>query len=255
MKRNVILAAVLLFSSMMFAAVEKTAIFQIEMSYSGGTNTDVLQFTEVKGLPENMYQCTNKFLNSGLPQNINVYSLSDKTSDGMQSTYTTDSLVTMPIGVTTNCGADQSYSYKLTVTNVTDLVEGHTPMYLCDLYEGVRVSIADGNYLEFDANLCDTINDRFLLLVGDNFTPDAGELEVCHQNGKLEVRNNPYTTAIVVKDESNQEVRNFTPMPTPFSYSLESLPAGHYTVEFGGGAKKYIIAVKPEVETETPAVP
>lgn len=99
----------------------------------------------------------------------------------------------------------------------------------------------------------DTIENRFFIV--EPFTPDGGELEVCHFGDNLEIRNNPYTTNIVVKNEAGEVVLNKMPFATPQFISLESLPAGHYTVEFDNGDKKYVIAVKPEVTPTTPIVP
>lgn len=92
----------------------------------------------------------------------------------------------------------------------------------------------------FTADADSNINDRFRIF--KPFTPDAGELNICHQYGKLTINNNPYTTNIVVKNSTDVVVIDKAPRNTPQVIDLAALPAGRYTVEIGG--QTLIIDVK-----------
>ncbi len=99
----------------------------------------------------------------------------------------------------------------------------------------------------FSAEANSILSDRFEIV---EYVP--GDFTICHQNGSLVIDDNPYTTTnITVKNAEGEEVINVAPKAIHQEISLDTLPAGRYTVEFNGGEKKYIIAVKPEL-TETP---
>ena len=83
-------------------------------------------------------------------------------------------------------------------------------------------------------------NNRFVI----NYSVD--NLSVCFIDNVLEISSNPYDADIVVKDADGNQVTGspFAVAPTPQNISLASLPAGRYTVEFGDGARKFVVIVK-----------
>ena len=77
------------------------------------------------------------------------------------------------------------------------------------------------------------INNRFL--INYEFTPDEGELNICFNEkgtNTLEIKNNPYTGKIAIKNAAGEDVLRspYQPLKTPQEIDLSSLPAGRYTV-------------------------
>lgn len=251
MKKYLFLAVALLTSIIAWPAISIKSMFKIELSYSGGVNTDHVQITEVSGMtPAQLSNaCSSKNVATGLPQNINIYTISDKTDLGIQGTYGTDSLFgVIPLGIMTNCGAEEPYTYTLTIKDVT-INGAHAPMSVVDTYTGAEIQIQENATLNFSANLCDTINDRFVLRIGA-FIPGEGELNVCYRYETLSIYNNPSSGNIIIRDADNNIVRSIVPVETPQHVDLSSLEKGKYNVTIGDDI--LIISVKPEV---TPLVP
>lgn len=167
------------------------------------------------------------------------------------STVAKQHLEGSPIGLITN-EYDSHYDVEFTTSYYA---EGRDTLYFEDLEKGTLTKIVKGTKfsIDFETAKRDTIEKRFRIY--KPFSGDEGELEVCYEDDFLKVKNNPYTTNIVVKNAEGEEVINKMPTSTPQEISLETLPAGRYTVEFNGGEKKYIIAVKPEMKTEETPVP
>lgn len=82
------------------------------------------------------------------------------------------------------------------------------------------------------------IADRFVINYAR--TPDA-DLEICHLDNKLVLKQNPYLANIVVKDAEGNKVIDEPSTNTPQEIDLSSLPAGQYTVELDGGNRKFVI--------------
>lgn len=77
------------------------------------------------------------------------------------------------------------------------------------------------------------INNRFL--INYEFEPDEGELNICFNEkgtNTLEIKNNPYTGKIAIKNAAGEDVLRspYQPLKTPQEIDLSSLPAGRYTV-------------------------
>lgn len=154
-------------------------------------------------------------------------------SSNYYSTFGTKDVKGMAIGIKTNADTE----YTISFSNVS----GSETIQLYDaLLDSIIDIVAAGTY-EFTAPANNTaINDRFRIF--KPFTPDAGDLNICHQYGKLTINNNPYTTNIVVKNSSDVVVIDKAPRTTPQVIDLSALPAGRYTVEIGG--QTLIIDVK-----------
>lgn len=145
----------------------------------------------------------------------------------------------------------ESNDFDEEYTITFSIKQGTPNWYFYDAQLDSATLIKDGGKYVFTQDKSKTDNERFRI-----YAPSVDSLVVCHEDDQLVIYSNPYTTNIVVKNEAGEVVLNKMPFATPQFISLESLPKGHYTVEFGGGEKKYIIAVKPEVETEVaPIVP
>ncbi len=123
-----------------------------------------------------------------------------------------------------------------------DKVDGRQ-LYLKDYVTNTLTPITATDTYTFTASANSTLADRFQIVKPEEF-------KICYENDYLVISNNPYTTNTIVKDAEGNVVVNEAPGVEKIS--LESLPAGHYTVELNGGEKKYIIAVKPTLETPAP---
>lgn len=184
-------------------------------------------------------------LNPSNSQSVFLYALVG--SKKCSSVYD-DKIANLGIGIQTN-RVDNRYTITFTST------AGRSLKFYDRVLDSTMVMVKNGTY-EFEVNTtnCSSyvagqniqINDRFII----EPCGDEGDLEVCHINGNLEIRNNPFTTNIVIKDESGEAVITAAHQPTkpnPQIISLEALEAGRYTVEFNEGAEVFVIAVKPEV--------
>lgn len=253
--KKLIYCVVALFTSTTLFAQAPTALTQIKLTsekdaYLTTTVVEMSSYaptfdeTSIKLLP-----------NTANTDNVNIFTLhgTDEYSE-----YRAQTLVNVPMGIITdrNDASKQHYTLLFTVAAGREL----------KLYDAVldsTIVMKDNTSYVFEVNTTNcpsyvsgkniTISNRFI--IEPKFVPSTDPLQVCHENGELIINSNPYTTNIVVKDAENNVVIDKNPWTTPQHISLESLDAGRYTVEFDNGDKKYIIAVKPKVETETPAVP
>ena len=154
----------------------------------------------------------------------------------------TNNLVGTWITLKTNSSTSYTFSFTgltgSTFTLIDHLLNKTTPM-------------TDETSYTFTAEANKTISDRFE--VGE-YVP--GDFSICHQYGKLIMDDNPYTTTnIVVKNADGETVIDQPSKPVHQEIVVDTLPAGHYTVEFDGGAKEYVISVNPTVTPDTPVVP
>lgn len=195
-----------------------SAMVTITISHDQDVNTDVLTLVEMPTatLAQMKLYSSNKFMNSGLPQNLNVYALNDSVHQGRLSTLATTNLDGQHLGLAANQVAT---NYTFTFSNVT--MEAGSELYLYDMQKGTKQMIAENGTYSFEVALADTVETRFMLARA--LIPDEGELEICHQYGQLTINNNPYTTNIVVKDEEGQVVLDKIAMPTPQVINLASL--------------------------------
>lgn len=168
--------------------------------------------------------------------NVDVYAILSDVKYAMVAT-SVDDLNDRYIGVQ----ASSDYSNYVFTFNVQKM--GRT-MYLEDTKEHKLILLTSTTEpYKFSLTANEKVENRFRI-----YRPDTGDLEVCHENGKLVIKNNPYMTSNIIVKNEDGEVLNVAPTSTPQEISLESLTAGRYTVEFNDGEKKYIIAVKPTLE-------
>lgn len=242
MKKTIILGMSLVMASLMtYAATPTTAMIKVLINSASSISGDNLMMAEGpswSSAKDNGYDGPKNIIAGNLQMWIPA-------PWGEQlGTFGTNNLANTPIMVQTI--GDSEYTFTF------DKVSGNQYRF----FDAEADSVFDiTNTAKYVVSLpqADIIENRFFIVAP--FSPNEGELVVCHENDQLVINNNPYTQNIVVKNEAGEVVLNKMPFATPQFISLESLDAGHYTVEFGGGEKKYIIAVKPKVETETPAVP
>ena len=240
MKKNILLMAMVFVCSSIYAAVpDITANMTITISHDQDANTDVLNLFEMPTatLAQMTQYSSNKFMNGGLPQNLNIYALNDSVHQGRLGTLATTSLISQYIGVATNQVAT-NYQFKFTSVSITDPAR---KLYLYDFEEGTKNEIVEDLSYSFVAAKTDTIETRFM--IGEDFTPDAGDLAVCAYYSSIEIQNNPYAGDIVIKDLDGNVVLTRTPFNTPQTISLESLAAGHYVLVIGD--KSYEFCNKP----------
>lgn len=160
---------------------------------------------------------------------INIYGIVGGTN---YSTVAKQHLEGTKIGFKSN-KFDTDYTMTFSAINGRQL-------YLEDLELDSLIALTAGDTYVFTVTTNDTFENRFQIY--KPFTPDAGDLNICHQYGKLTINNNPYTTNIVVKNSSDVVVVDKAPRTTPQVIDLSALPAGRYTVEIGG--QTLIIDVK-----------
>lgn len=111
------------------------------------------------------------------------------------------------------------------------------PYEIYDIVEDTTITVnaSTPDYVfRVDADqLNTTVNNRFLINYA--FEPDEGELNICfNEKGTniLEIKNNPYTGKIAIKNAAGEDVLRspYQPLKTPQEIDLSSLPAGRYTV-------------------------
>ena len=243
MKKNILLIAMAFVCSSIYAAVpEIIANMTITISHDQDVNTDVLDLFEMPtaSLAQMNQYSSNKLMNEGLPQNLNIYALNDSVHQGRQSTLATTTLINQFIGVATNQVAT-NYEFKFTNVSITD---PERKLYLVDLQEGSKKEIVEDMTYSFVAAKADTIETRFM--IDGEFTPDPGKLAVCVYFNEIQINNNPYTTDIVIKDADGNVVLTRVPVSTPQVISLEELASGHYFLEIG--TETYEFCNKPEAK-------
>ncbi len=179
------------------------------------------------------------FENTELPQNVNAYVF---TGGNKYSSYKLHAIMNLPIAIVTNRqpAGQQHYTFTFTVPTLTEGLK------LKDLRTGIETDIVNAGTYEFDVNTTTdpgyvegtnyVIADRFVI----NF-PD--ELEVCFINNKLEVHANPYSEPIVIKDANGDEITGSPFAASTLLVDMTAIGAAgdRFTVEFAGGARKFII--------------
>ncbi len=194
---------------------------------SGSQNDEVsfIEAPEFSDAFENGYD-EMKMINS---LGMNIYAV---TATGQQSKVFTNDIRGTKLGVKAKDGVS---SYTITFK---DLI-GTGYKFLDNENDSIFDITTTATYA-FTMTAGATLDNRFEIY--KPFTPDAGDLNICHQYGKLTINNNPYTTNIVVKNSSDVVVIDKAPRNTPQVIDLAALPAGRYTVEIGG--QTLIIDVK-----------
>lgn len=139
-------------------------------------------------------------------------------------------LGSVPLGLLT----DASTNYTLTVSSVA----GTETLYIHDNVAGLDYALTEGASYNFTATASTTDETRFYLKKAS-----SGELNVCFIDNKLQINDNPYDAPIVIKDANGDEIAG-----SPFAASTPLVDmtaigaAGdRFTVEFAGGARKFII--------------
>ena len=129
---------------------------------------------------------------------------------------------------------DASTNYTLTVASVA----GTETLYIHDNVAGLDYALTEGALYNFTATANTTDETRFYLKKAS-----SGELNVCFIDNKLQINDNPYDEPIVIKDANGDEIAG-----SPFAASTPLVDmtaigaAGdRFTVEFAGGARKFII--------------
>ena len=151
------------------------------------------------------------------------------------STVATNSIDALYLGFKTN-NVDQNY--KLTFTSVT----GEFELYdlVADTHFTVNASTPAYNFsVSADQVGRVAINNRFVI----NYDPSS--LKVCFIDNVIQVLENPYSENIVVKDANGDDaISPVVAGPVPQEISLDALEDGRYNVQFGGGAKNFLVIVK-----------
>ncbi len=181
---------------------------------------------------ENSYD-DMKMLNSN---GMNIYAI---TAAGDQSKVYTNDIKGISIGVKAKAGITK---YTISFDQIQDLTGA--AWQFADYELGKIIDITATTTYDFELNSTEAVNDRFAIY--KVFTADAGDLDICHENGTLVIKNNPYTENIIVKDyEDDSEKLNKLPRNTPQTISLASLAKDkQYKVVLGDGAKEMIIKVQ-----------
>ena len=181
-----------------------------------------------------------------------LFVLSDDFSDGYDNTY--DAASANPgtgIYVLVNddeytSWASNKYSANLALGFVATKSGTHTLKF--DKFDGAEYKIYDRvadktitvngstSSYEFTVDAAGTYNSRFVI----NYNPN--NLAVCFIDNVLEISSNPFDAPIkIIGANGSKEV---AVAPTPQNISLNDSVAGNYTVEFNGGARKFVVVVK-----------
>lgn len=128
---------------------------------------------------------------------------------------------------------DASTSYTLTVSQV----EGTETLYIHDNVANTDYALTEGASYNFTATASTTDETRFYL------KKVADALDVCFRNNKLEINGNPYSETIVIKDANGTEITGspFAATTTIVDMTAIGAAGDRFTVEFAGGARKFII--------------
>lgn len=123
--------------------------------------------------------------------------------------------------------------YTLTFSNFTGTETYEVYDVIADQTILVNASTPAYTFTITDAEKNKVIKNRFLINYA--FEPDEGELNICfNEKGTniLEIKNNPYTGKIAIKNAAGEDVLRspYQPLKTPQEIDLSSLPAGRYTV-------------------------
>ena len=128
---------------------------------------------------------------------------------------------------------DASTNYTLTVASVA----GTETLYIHDNVANTDYALTEGASYNFTATASTTDDTRFYL------KKVADALDVCFRNNKLEINGNPYSETIVIKDANGDEITGspFAANTLLVDFSTIGAAGDRFTVEFAGGARKFII--------------
>ena len=217
------------------AMAGETARATIKITSVGGgvDQVTVIENSDNNATMENGSDVT-KMMNSGMAKVINFYAVctwgnaaavADANVEGLPFTFVSNKIDT---------------EYTMTFSNVSGRA-----LQMFDAYKNEVIDIVDGATYNFSQDKETTVADRFRIYEG--FTADAGDLNICHENGALVIKNNPYTANIVItKDnETKDEVLTRKPQPTPQTISLAGLDKNQqYRVVLDNGNRVLIIKVQ-----------
>ncbi len=227
MKKNLILAIAIVGA---LALNAQNAAVNITLKNGSNQSNTLSLITGVTGY--------NSTLVAPMPNSANTALYAIDANDRYM-TYTDNTIADLALGFATNALSlsEQNYTleFEVVMSNetlmLTDLVADSTFAINAGIAPyAFTVTMADAP--SFVAGQHNYINDRFVINYS-GFTPDAGELNICHQYGALTINNNPYTTNIIVKDSEGNVVINRAPVATPQNISLAGLNEGLYSVELG----------------------
>jgi len=218
--------------TLVFAATptisSKCKILINSQSSISGDNIKMLESNSFTPAHDNSWDATKNIIAGNLQMWVPSYS--------NLATIATNELDNTPITVQTISDTE----YTFTFSNISG-----TPLMLLDTQNDSLTLIDTKNSYKCTAPTNKTVAGRFFVVKA--FTPDPGDLEVCHVGDQLQIKNNPYSTNIVVKNDAGEKVIDAMPLNTPYSISLADLPKGRYTVEFNDSKEVFVISVKPDV--------
>ena len=217
------------------AMAGETAHATIKITSTGGgvDQVTVIENTDNNATMENGSDVTKK-MNSGMSKVINFYAVctwgnaaavADASVDGLPFTFVSNKIDT---------------EYTMSFSNVS----GRT-LQMYDAYKNEVIDIVEGATYNFSQNKETTVADRFRIYEG--FTADAGDIDICHENGALVIKNNPYTANIVITkyNDTKDVVLTRQPLPTPQTISLAGLDKDQqYIVVLDDGNKEFVIKVQ-----------
>jgi len=233
MKKITLTIITVLVASIMFAATpDISAMCKIlinSQSSISGDNIKMLESASFSSAHDNGWDGTKNIIAGNLQMWVPSYQ--------DLATIATNELDNTPITVQTI--ADTEYTFSFSNVKGTQLM-------LLDAQNDSLTVINGTNTYKCAIAANKTIAGRFFVVKA--YTPDPGNLEVCHVGDELQVKNNPFSTNIVVKNAEGTKVVDRMPVNTPQIISLKDLPKGRYTVEFNDGKEVFVISVKPDVK-------
>ena len=133
-------------------------------------------------------------------------------------------------------GAGENTSYTLKFTSFSG-----TEYTIYDRATGTTIDV-NGTTPNYDFTIAagdknSAINNRFVI----NYV--SGGLDVCFIDNKLQINDNPYLETIVIKDANGAEIAGspFASYTTVVDFSTIGAAGDRFTVEFAGGARKFIV--------------
>jgi len=244
MKKAFVFAMFIASASVAMAAETARATIKITSVGGGVDQVTIVENSDNNATMENGSDVT-KIMNSGLAKVINFYAVCgwgnaaavyDANVDGLPFTFISNKIDT---------------KYTMTFSNVNGRA-----LQMYDARESKVIDIANGVTYDFSQAKEDTVANRFRIYEG--FTADDGELIICHENGALVIKNNPYTSNIVITkyNAPSEVVLTRQPLPTPQTISnadiaqaladlqLEPDKDKQYRVRLDDGKKEFVIKVE-----------